>query len=97
MEALISLKNFLADRPEVALLAISLLTNATLLGLYIRSRDTHDKTLRMILPLATRLSDLLALAANKAKARAPAGDSGIRTTDSSYISPAYDHLRGDKP
>lgn len=77
-----NLKAFLTDEPEKAVLAISLTVNALMFGMYVRARDAHVKSLMMILPLATRLSDLLSLAASKAKARSNPPDGIYRSSDS---------------
>jgi len=69
MEFLNQLKAFLADRPETALLAVSLFVNSFLFMAYARARDAHVKALMTLLPLATRLSDLLTAAATRAKNR----------------------------
>lgn len=83
MNVLEALKTFLSDRIEVALLAISLFVNAYLFIMYVRARNAEVRTLQTLLPLATRLSDLLTAAAARAKTRSSnmpliSSDSGIR-------------------
>ena len=81
MEFLEHLKTFLSDRPEAGLLAISLVVNALLFVFYVRARDSHVKSLEAILPLATRLSDMLSLAATKARARNGSPDGMQKSSD----------------
>jgi len=69
MATLVELKEFVADRPEAALLAISLLANAVLFSLLLRSHAREVKTLMTLLPLATRMTDMFAAAVAKAKNR----------------------------
>lgn len=83
MNALVELKNFLADRTELAILAISLLINAYLFLALQRAKADQIKSLETLLPLATRMNDLFIAAAAKAKARNhppsfSSSDSGIR-------------------
>jgi hypothetical protein len=69
VELLSSLKNFLADRPEFAFLALSLGTNVVLFKLYVREKDAHLATVLEWLPLAEKLTNILAAAAAKARVR----------------------------
>ena len=84
LQLLEGLKNFLADRPDTAFLAISLFVNAFLFKAYAKARDEHTKSLESLLPLAASLSEMLKAAAAKSKLKARgyppmvSSDSGIR-------------------
>jgi len=78
LDFLASLKNFLADRPTVAFLALSLATNALLFRLYVREKDAHLATVLEWLPLAEKLTRMLAVAADRARS---SRTSAIRTQE----------------
>ena len=69
LELMISLKNFLADRPEFAFLALSLATNALLFRMYVKEKDDHLATVLEWLPLAEKLTAMLSAVATKERAR----------------------------
>lgn len=69
LEYLISLKEFLATRPEIAFLALSLSTNAYLFRIYVKARDEHFATVITWLPVADRMMNLVSAAAEKARRR----------------------------
>jgi hypothetical protein len=61
------LKEFLADRPEWAFLAISMACNLTLFGLLMNSLYSRIKQAERWAPIADRLSTMFGSAAQKAK------------------------------
>lgn len=71
IENLNKLKDFLADRPEWAFLAISLTVNAYLFRLLLKAKDAHFATVERWLPVAERLASLVQMAASKARRTRP--------------------------
>lgn len=69
VEELNLLKDFLADRPEWAFLALSVGVNTVLFGLLMRSHKAQLAIVARVLPLADRLADLLQTASAKAVRR----------------------------
>ena len=59
MDFLDRLKDYLADRPETAFLAISLFVCAYLFRKYDRARDRHIEILETIVPLAENLRKMI--------------------------------------
>ena len=69
MDFLREMKDFLADRPEWAFLAISLFVNAVLFRMYVKARNAHFQTIERWLPVAEQLTVMLKHAATKARGR----------------------------
>lgn len=69
-ETLDRLKNFLADRPEWAFLAISLTVNVALFRLLMRAHQEQLATMERVLPVVDQLTTLVRTAATKARNRA---------------------------
>jgi len=69
VEGLTELKNFLADRPEWAFLAISLAVNVTLFTCLLRAHKAQLAIIERVLPLAEKLSELIQAVAVKASRR----------------------------
>lgn len=67
IELLNQLKDFLADRPAWAFLALSLVTNGYLFILLQRAQAERLEDMRKWLPVASKLGDLVSAAANKAR------------------------------
>lgn len=59
MQTLVAFKNYLADRPEFAFLALSLVAVFVLFRMYVKARDSHVETLRTIIPLTEKLCRLI--------------------------------------
>jgi hypothetical protein len=53
------MKNFVADRPEYALLAFSMCFNIALFLLLMRAKDQHLRAMERWLPIVERLSNIV--------------------------------------
>ena len=77
LSSAVSLKNYLADRPEFAFLALSLMTNVYLHRGWMAARDAHQAALERWLPVAERMNAMIATMATKAtRARKESPPSG---------------------
>ena len=71
LDFLVKLKDFLADRPEWAFLAISMFVNALLFKMYVAARNAHFATVERWLPVTEQLTEMLKVAATKARRSNP--------------------------
>jgi hypothetical protein len=71
IDTLSQMKNFVADRPEFALLAFSMCFNIVLFFLLMRSKDQHLKAIERWLPIVERLSNIVERFKPRSKPRAP--------------------------
>lgn len=63
--SLVSFKDYLADRPETAFLALSLMAIVYLHRGWMAARDAHQATLERWLPVAEKLSTMVSTMATK--------------------------------
>jgi len=71
VDTLTQMKNFVADRPEFALLAFSMCFNIVLFFMLMRSKDQHLRAIERWLPIVERLSNIVERFKPRSRPRAP--------------------------
>lgn len=69
LDWLTAFKNFLADRPEWAFLAVSMMVNGVLFRMLVKSYNARLDETKQMIPIAERLTKMVGTAATRARSR----------------------------